>query len=149
MNKIIGKVYAQYEKSCIVQFLLSYILVLLIPLFIAFIGFQMSFHVVRNDIQSANLKMLNHTKSVLDNELNSCRLYALQVAYNEKLQVLASYGKADAEFFLDAKDTIDYIFALPGFNENNFVNPFMFLFLSQNMYWLINLFIIWILSSLI
>ncbi len=113
MKQLIKKLCLQYDRSSVFRFLISYVSVLLIPLFITFIGFELAFNCVQDDIRSADQNMLDHTKTVIDQELDSIRMFALQVSYNDKIRNISDRKTVDADFVFDAEDALSEIFSLP------------------------------------
>ena len=121
MLAFFSKLYRSYDNSSITRFLLSYFLVLLLPLLIVFLGFEIAFSVVYNDINSANQRMIDHTKTITESELNSLRIFSMQVSYTEQLRDL-SERSVDKDFFIDAFNTIEKIYSLPGVNEISLID---------------------------
>jgi len=101
-----------YRKSSVARFLISYILVLIIPLCILFAGFTCAFSVLKNDIQRSSMMLLEHSSSLADSEVKSMRLLAAQVANNNLLKELAALPKADNKYRLLAGKTLDSVFYL-------------------------------------
>lgn len=99
-----------YMHNSIVQFIVSYILVMLLPLLICSIGAQISFRVVEEDVKTSKMNVLNHSKSVIDSNLKQIHTLALQVSRNEKVQKVAENNHStNADFYMNAKDAINQI----------------------------------------
>lgn len=93
-----------YNKNSIVQFWMSYLFVLIIPIVIVFCGYQYVFGVVEKDTRLTNSMMLEHSVSLLDNDLKSLESMALQAAQSSKLRTIGEFTKYNAEYTLLAID---------------------------------------------
>ena len=54
---------ALYFKNSIIKFMVSYIGILLLPLFICMMSYESTFNIVEEDIKDKNLAALNHSKN--------------------------------------------------------------------------------------
>jgi len=99
-----------YMHNSIVQFIVSYVFVMLLPLMICSIGAHISFRVVEEDVKTSKMNVLNHSKSVIDSNLKQIHTLALQVSRNEKVQKVAENNhNTSADFYLNAKEAINQI----------------------------------------
>lgn len=69
-----------YWKNSILQFLVSYILILVFPLFIISFGFQKAFRIVENDLKDSQIDMLGHSADIIGNQLRTIENMALQTS---------------------------------------------------------------------
>lgn len=92
-----------YNRNSIVQFWVSYLIVLIIPLIIVLCGYQYMFGVVKEDTKITNHLMLKHSVSLLDNELNSLESLAFQAAQNADLREVGGLANDSVEYSLLAK----------------------------------------------
>ncbi len=100
-----------YHSSGIVQFLLSYLAVLAVPLIIALIGEFFAVSVVRSDIRNSNLRMLRYTRDLVDGNLDSIHLSMTKLSNDPLLLSLASQSQVSPDYFLDAKNLIENVLA--------------------------------------
>ncbi len=94
-------------KNSISTFLLSYIMVLLIPLLIATAGFQIAFHIVEENLKVTHINMLQRSADTIENELVDIESVALQIASDSTILEMASKKKGDSNYILPALDALD------------------------------------------
>lgn len=111
-----------YNNNSIFQFWTSYLLVLIIPLFIVFICFQYVFHVVKVDANKTNNTMLLHSINLIDSELKSMESLALQAAQSTKLLEFSKATSLNSKNALLALDVMNDIFSLINFHGVNVVD---------------------------
>lgn len=111
-----------YNENSIVQFWVSYLLVLIVPLLIVFGGFQYVFHVVEEDTKTTNIMLLDHSVSLLDNDLNALESMALQASQNTKLREIGSLTKNDANYSLLALDVMKDFYSLMRYQGINILD---------------------------
>lgn len=96
-----------YYNNSIIQFLLSYAVVLILPLVIVITGFYLAFSVVENQINQSNITMINHSKSLIDSQLGAMESKVLQISKNFKICDLANDTIVNSDFFIDVKLAIN------------------------------------------
>nr|MBP3282259.1 helix-turn-helix domain-containing protein [Treponema sp.] len=98
-----------YNRSSIIQFLFSYLLVLSVPLILALVGEFFAASVVKNDIRSSNLRMLRYTSDLIDGNLDSIYLSMTKLSNDPVLLSLASQTRVSVEYILDARNLIENV----------------------------------------
>lgn len=111
-----------YLNNLIIQFLVSYAIVLILPLVILIWGFRSAFNVTEQDISDSNITMLNHSKSLIDYQFKSMESKALQISQDSKICDLMEKDKVDSTFFLDAASTINEYKDLIRYQEVNIID---------------------------
>jgi len=115
-----------YLHNSIIQFVVSYIMVLVIPLIICSIGAQVAFGAVGQSLKISILSMLNHSKSMIDTDLKLMQSLALQVARNNEILRLAEFDEYwEPDYYLAADTAIKelaYILKFKGVNLLSNVN---------------------------
>lgn len=122
-----------YNNNSIFQFWTSYLLVLIIPLFIVFICFQYVFRVVEDDANKTNNTMLEHSINLVDSELKSMESLALQAAQSNKLLEFSKATKLDSKNALLALEAMNDIFSLINFHGDNVVDQ-AYIYCSNSNY---------------
>ena len=88
IQNAIQKVKKIYCNNSIIQFLISYAIVLILPLVILSWGFKSAFYVMEQDISESNITMLNHSKSLLDIQFKAMESKVLQISRDSKISNL-------------------------------------------------------------
>lgn len=94
-------------RNSISTFLLSYIMVLVIPLLIATVGFQIAFRIVEENLKVTHINMLQRSADIIENELVDVESVALQIASDSTILEMASKRKGDSNYILPALDALD------------------------------------------
>jgi two-component system, response regulator YesN len=110
-----------YLNNLIVQFLLSYTIVLILPLIILVCGFKAAFNVTEQDISESNITMINHSKSLLDIQCKAMESKALQISQNGRICDLTEKKKIDSSFMEEASSAIDEYYNLMRYQGVNIV----------------------------
>lgn len=113
MNKLM-KVYSQ---NSILQFLVSYILVLVLPLAILSYGFGSAFHIVKSDIENSYITMLQHSVSLIDNETEKMESLALQTSQDPGIKEFSGIKKGDTGYIMPALKAIDSFYKLMNYQS--------------------------------
>lgn len=111
-----------YVSNPIVQFWASYIFVLIIPLLLLTVGFQLAFDEVEENINASSVTMLSHSKSIIEGELTSIRTLAFQTSQDNALESLGKKDKKDTSYFLTAKRVINDYYTLLGYQSAKLLN---------------------------
>ncbi len=101
------KIWKLYQRNSIIQFLISYILVLVVPFLVLSYGFQRSFNIVEEEIKDSHVKMLQHSVNIIDNDLERLESMALQIAQNSAIQSMGRSQKNDKGYIITAIDAVD------------------------------------------
>jgi len=80
--------FPQKKKSVLYSWIGSYILILLIPMLISGVVYMQSTTIIKNEINRANVALLNEVKQAMDNQLQDIRNLAFQIAWNDKVEGL-------------------------------------------------------------
>lgn len=88
-------------------FLLSYIVVLVIPLLIAAAGFQIAFRIVEENLKVTHINMLQRSADTIENELVNMESVALQIASDSTILEMASKKKGDNNYILPAMEALN------------------------------------------
>lgn len=96
-----------YQNNSIIQFLLSYIFVLIFPLLIVSFGFGTAFKIVENDIRTSMVTMLTHSVKIVENQLIEITNLALQTARNSEIQGYSNVEKDDKGYISTAISALD------------------------------------------
>lgn len=56
-------------QNAVFRFLISYLLVLVVPMLIVSMGFQVAFRIVENNLKVTHINMLQRSADVIENEL--------------------------------------------------------------------------------
>lgn len=94
-------------KNSVFRFLVSYILVLVVPLFIVSFGFQVAFEIVENNLKVTHINMLQRSADVIENELVDMETMALQIANAADILDMASKKKGDDNYIMTALDALN------------------------------------------
>ncbi|HHX60928.1 MAG TPA: helix-turn-helix transcriptional regulator [Epulopiscium sp.] len=76
------------SKNAVTKFMISYSLVLLLPLIISMIGYQISFSIVEEGIKDTNLAMINQGRDSIDNELLALNSIIMQLSTDPQINSL-------------------------------------------------------------
>lgn len=93
-------------KNSILMFLLSYIMVLVVPLLIATIGFQIAFGIVEENLKVTHINMLQRSADVIENELVDIESVALQIASDSIILEMASKSRGDSNYIQPMMDAL-------------------------------------------
>lgn len=94
-------------KNSVFRFLVSYILVLVVPLIIVSFGFQVAFEIVENNLKVTHINMLQRSADVIENELVDMETMALQIANAADILDMASKNKGDDNYIMTALDALN------------------------------------------
>lgn len=117
-----NKLKKMYLNNLIVQFWVSYAIVLIVPIFIVIWGFKTAFYVMEQDISESNITMLNHSKNLIDVQLKAMESKALQISQSSKICDLADKKIIDSSFFQKASEAIYEHSNLMRYQEVNIVD---------------------------
>jgi AraC-like DNA-binding protein len=119
---VMNKLKKMYLNNLIVQFWVSYAIVLILPIVIVIWGFKSAFYVMGQDISESNITMLNHSKSLIDFQFKSMEAKALQISQDPSICNLEEKTKIDNSFFEKAVSTISEYRDLIRYQEVNIID---------------------------
>lgn len=94
-------------KNTVTRFMVSYSIVLLLPLVLCMIGYQISFNIVEEGIKDTNLAMINQGRDIIDNELLAINSIVMQISTNSKVNSLTeTSNRAKFGFYQDVRESI-------------------------------------------
>lgn len=103
-----------YLHNSIFRFMVSYAVVLLVPLLVCLLSYQFAFNTVEEEIKENNLSMLKRSKSLIDGQLKTIGSLMMQSADNPKIVSFANKTREKSnEFYTAASGVISelaYIF---------------------------------------
>lgn len=74
-----------YLHNSVFRFMISYATVLIVPLMVCLLSYQITFNTVREEIKQNNLTMLTRSKELIDEQVQSLRRLMLQSADNRRI----------------------------------------------------------------
>jgi len=96
-----------YTKNNILQFLVSYVIVLIILLTALMYGFHVAFQVVENQIKQSSSFVLEQGMHQIDEEIQNIHSMALQISQSTYLRNLASNTRLDVQYLEDLSKTME------------------------------------------
>ena len=94
-------------QNAVFRFLISYLLVLVVPMLIVSMGFQVAFRIVENNLKVTHINMLQRSADVIENELLDMETMALQVANASSILDMASQSRGDGNYIMTALDALE------------------------------------------
>lgn len=94
-------------QNAVFRFLISYLLVLVVPMLIVSMGFQVAFRIVENNLKVTHINMLQRSADVIENELLDMETLALQVANASSILDMAGRNRGDENYIMTALDALD------------------------------------------
>ena len=97
-----------YLQNPVFKFMISYTLILILPLLICLMGYNISFNIVEEEIKDNNLAMMNHSKSLIDHQVKTLNTLVMQIATDQTVISLAETKDTNNKvFFTDAARAIE------------------------------------------
>ncbi len=119
-----------YSSSPIIQFLCSYILVLIIPMLILFYGFYNAFAIVENDIKESNIAMLSKSMYLINEEVRTLESLSLQTSNYAPLRELGTMTSRKGRYITSVKDVISEFYVLINYQSLPLLES-AYIYLSQ------------------
>jgi len=113
-------------------FVISYILVLLIPLLSGIVSYSVSVDLAKAGSINAALMMLNQTRTVLEQYVDEVRRFTLQLASNEELTLLLSRPHDEDTIIDDVYPLLQLSRALTTFPATNDVLSHFYIYLQHD-----------------
>ena len=101
-----------YLSNPIIQFLYSYILVLIIPIVILFYGFNNAFSIVENDIKESNIAMLTQSMYLINEEVHALESLSLQTSQSAALRELGTMTERNGDYITTVKELMSEFYRL-------------------------------------
>lgn len=95
------------KKNSISKFMVSYIIVVVVPLMIVTAGFQTAFRIVEENLKVTHINMLQRSADIIENELVDVESVALQVASDSTILELAAMRRGDKNYISTALEVLD------------------------------------------
>lgn len=97
-----------HNNKLIMRFMLSYMFVLIMPLFVGIFGYNIASKIVQKDIEEANLAMLNQIKDVMDQKFTLINTAVTQMASNSRITKMINSNESDSTFsYYELKGIVD------------------------------------------
>lgn len=86
----------------------SYMVIVIITLIIGVLGYREAVRIVEDEVQTANLAVLEQIKDIMDSILTDCETVAFQIAMNPKVNALSSVKEPfKLPFYYELKELVD------------------------------------------
>lgn len=112
------------RNNAIVNFWLSYIVMLIIPVMVIMIGIAGAFIAVKNEISESNLIKMEHSIQLIDNELDILESSALQMTGISSIKSSALLEYVNGINMLQFKKGIDELMNLSIYQKDRLVDKF-------------------------
>jgi two-component system, response regulator YesN len=100
----------QRSHRIFIRFMVSYLIVLVMPMMLGIFGFSTAVNIVRKDIEDSNLSMLNQSKDILDEQLSVIHNMSMQIVNEPTVNALAGIKEVDDSFpYYDTKKAINFL----------------------------------------
>jgi AraC-like DNA-binding protein len=124
------------NNNFLTRFVLSYVFILLIPLFIGLQSYNIGAGIVKADIKNSNISMLNQTKDIVDTQLQQVETLSMQINANPRVKALLKLkhplnDSTYYDFSLALKDLSPYMI------NRDFISNF-YIYLNNTNYVLTN-----------
>ncbi len=102
------KIFHDSGRSLVVRFLVSYLIILLIPVFIGTMVYQEAIRIVESDVKTANLSTLGQCRDIMDQQLTAIDLMKSQIGLSPQLNLsLKNNGIKQLEFYYEMRKLMD------------------------------------------
>ena len=109
-------------RNSISRFMISYIIIFVVPLTIVSTGFQIAFNIVEDSLKVIHTNMLQRSADMIENELVDVESVALQMASDNVIQELASMQKSDSNYISTALDSLGNFSLYLNYKEIDLLN---------------------------
>lgn len=107
------------QRSIFFNFLLSYLLILIIPLFIGTMDYMRYSSIIKKESENYNLEMLQQAQSVLDEHLKSVEQLAMDISASQTIQnFITIQNNTDSADIMMMMDVLKEINKYTGMNPN-------------------------------
>ena len=123
-----------YLQNPVFKFMVSYTVVLILPLLMCLIGYNVAFNIVEREIKDNKLAMINHSKNLIDNQIEALSTLVMQIATSPTmLSLVETESIAEGTFFWDAKKAIERTSQLFTHSSNNLIED-IYIYLHNTEY---------------
>lgn len=123
-----------YLQNPVFKFMVSYTVVLILPLVVCLIGYRVAFNIVEREIKDNKLAMINHSKSLIDNQIEGLSTLVMQIATSPTmLSLVETESIKEGTFFWDAKKAIERTAQLFTHSSNNIIED-IYIYLDNTEY---------------
>lgn len=120
------------NHSLIIRFMISYLIILLIPVFIGTLVYQEAITIVEDETKASSLSMLNQCRDIIDQQLSIIDVMKVQIGLLPQLNsALQSNNREKPEFYFEMNRLMNQL--RPHTINNSFVMDF-FIYLNKPEY---------------
>ncbi len=120
------------DHSLVIRFLLSYLIILLIPVFIGTLVYKEAIKIVESDVETSNLSMLGQCRDIIDQQLSSLDIMKNQIGLSQQLNLsLKISGVKQLDFYYEMRKLMDQL--RPYTLSSNIVDDF-FIYMNRPNY---------------
>lgn len=109
-------------RNSISRFLISYVIIFIVPLTIVSTGFQIAFNIVEDSLKVIHTNMLQRSADMIENELEDMESVALQMASDSEIQELASMRKSEPNYISTALEALGNFSLYLNYKEIDLLN---------------------------
>lgn len=91
-----------YRKNMVLQFLVSYVMILVVAFLIVGYGFRYSFRILEQEVQKTHIDMLGHSVDLIDGQLFLLEKLALQISQDGEILASADVKDGDTDYIMTA-----------------------------------------------
>lgn len=101
----------KYADKLVISFLVPYLCILSLTIIIALLGYFEAFRILKEDIKEYNLSLINQSKDIVDQKMQTLKLAAIQMSADDRVNNVSNVKEDDPHFpYLDFKNTVDNLF---------------------------------------
>lgn len=120
------------NHSLVIRFLLSYLIILLIPVFIGTLVYKEAIKIVESDVKTSNLSMLGQCRDIMDQQLTAIDIMKGQIGLSSQLNLsLNNSDKKQLSFYYEMRKLMDQL--RPYTLSGNIVDDF-FIYMKKPNY---------------
>lgn len=121
------------DRSLVIRFLVSYLIILLIPVFIGILVYKEAVKIVESDVKASNLSMLGQCRDIIDQQLAAVDIMKGQIGLAPQLNLSLKHdsGTRELSFYYEMRKLMDQLrpYSLSG----NIVDSF-FIYMKEPNY---------------
>lgn len=98
------------DHSLVIRFLASYLVILLIPVFIGTLVYKEAIKIVESDVEASNLSMLNQCRDIIDQQFTSIDIMKNQIGLSPQLNLsLKNSDIKQLDFYYEMRKLMDQL----------------------------------------
>ncbi len=98
------------DNSLVIRFLISYLIILLIPVFIGTLVYREAIKIVESDVETSNLSMLGQCRDIMDQQLAAIDIMKNQIGLSPQLYLsLRNSGTKQLNFYYEMRKLMDQL----------------------------------------